>query len=68
MIPSKSRSTYGFISGLFAIALILEYSTPPEYVIGYLYIGAILLANARLSRSTTFWVTAIAVILTLSNI
>ena len=68
MTASKSRSTYGFIGGLFAIALILEYSTPPEYVIGYLYIGAILLTNSRLSRSETFWVTAIAVILTLSNI
>ena len=68
MTLSRSRTTYGLISGLFAIALILEYITPPEYVIGYLYIGAILLANERLSRTTTIWVTAIAVLLTLSNL
>ncbi|MBM0742837.1 hypothetical protein JOY44_14675 [Phormidium sp. CLA17] len=55
------RSTYGLIGDLFAIALILEFVTPPEYVIGYLYIGVSLIANARLSRSATFWVTAIAV-------
>jgi two-component system NarL family sensor kinase len=68
MTVPRSRLIYGLIGSLFAIALTLEYATPPEYVFGYLYIGAILLANARLSRSATFWITAIAVVLTLSNV
>jgi two-component system NarL family sensor kinase len=36
--------------------------------IGYLYIGAILLASARLSRKATLLITLIAVTLTLSNL
>lgn len=61
-------STLWFVVGLFAIVLLLEYFTPPDYVFGYLYIGPILLARARLSRRTTFTATAAACFLTLSNV
>ena len=61
-------STFWFVVGLFAIVLLLEYATPPDYVFGYLYIGPILLARARLSRRTAFTATAAACFLTISNI
>ncbi len=46
----------------------LAHSTPPDYVFGYLYIGSILLANARLNRTGTVQVTLLAALLTLSNL
>jgi len=53
---------------LFVIIIILEFSTPPPYVFGYLYIGAVLLANARLSRNAANQVTVISVVLTILNL
>lgn len=61
-------STFWLVVGLFAIVLTLEFSTPPDYVFGYLYIGPILLASARLSRWTTFTATVVACILTMLNV
>jgi two-component system NarL family sensor kinase len=55
------------IAGTFTIVFLLEYSTPPEYVFGYLYIGPILLANSRLSGAATFNITLAASFLTLAN-
>lgn len=60
--------TFWFVISLCAIVLALEYSTPPDYVFGYLYIGPILLASAYLSRVTALQVTFIACVLTLSNL
>lgn len=60
--------TFWFVVGLFAIVLCLEFTTPPDYVFGYLYIGPILLASAHLSRKTTFQATLIACVFTLINI
>ena len=48
--------------------LTAEILTPTDYVMGYLYITPILVANPRLSRFTTIIITAIAVGLTLLNI
>lgn len=69
-VPSKDwrLSKFWLVVALFAIVLVLEYVTPPDYVFGYLYIGPILLANAHLSRRTTFTATVIACCLTLSNV
>ncbi|MEB3358997.1 MAG: HAMP domain-containing sensor histidine kinase [Synechococcales bacterium] len=54
---------------LFTVVIALDYSTPPPYVFGYLYIGAVLLASSsRLSRKATFTITAAAVLLTLFNL
>ncbi|NJL84606.1 MAG: HAMP domain-containing histidine kinase [Chloroflexaceae bacterium] len=53
---------------VFILVIALEFSTPPPYVFGYLYIGAVLLASARLSRSATIQVTAIAIALTILNL
>jgi two-component system, NarL family, sensor kinase len=60
--------TFWLVVGLFAIVLSLEFSTPPDYVFGYLYIGPILLASAHLSRKTTFQATLVACVLTLMNV
>ncbi len=52
------------LSGSFTFLTLLEFSTPPEYVIGYLYIGPILWSAARLSSKTTLVLTSIATGLT----
>ncbi|MCL1464140.1 HAMP domain-containing histidine kinase [Argonema galeatum A003/A1] len=48
--------------------MVLEYTTPPEYVFGYLYSGPILMANSRLGRSATLKITLTAAALTLLNL
>ncbi|NJL36700.1 MAG: HAMP domain-containing histidine kinase [Leptolyngbyaceae cyanobacterium SM1_4_3] len=63
--PSKAR---GLIVIMFCVVITLEYSTPPPYVFGYLYIGAVLLADSRLSRANRIQVTAIAISLTMLNL
>lgn len=60
--------THWFLALLFLLVMVLEYSTPPPYVVGYLYIGAVLLASARLGRRAMLWVTGFAVGLTLLNL
>jgi len=62
------RSTHYLLVGLFIVVILLEYSTPPPYIFGYLYIGAVLLASAQLSRTGVIWITTIAVALTLLNL
>jgi two-component system, NarL family, sensor kinase len=56
------------IVGIFIIVSILEFTTPVDYLFGYLYSGSILLTSARFNRSAIFSATAIAVILTLANL
>lgn len=56
------------IIGLFVLVLGLEFATPIDYVIGYLYTGPILLVNARFGRMATFYTTLIAACLTLLNL
>ncbi|MCU0550150.1 MAG: HAMP domain-containing histidine kinase [Leptolyngbya sp. Prado105] len=70
VVGSKDWHLHAFwlIVVLFAIVLFLEYSTPPAYVFGYLYIGPVLIATAHLSRRTAFTFTAIACILTMLNV
>lgn len=53
---------------LFLVVLILDFSTPVEYLFSYLYVAPILLASFRLGRSATIFSTVIAVILTLTNL
>ncbi len=55
------------IAGLMILVAIIELTTPPDYVFGYLYIGPILLATARLSRVFALNVTLLATGLTLLN-
>jgi two-component system, NarL family, sensor kinase len=50
------------------VVLILEFSTPPAFVFGYLYIAPILLASIWLNRRITGQITAIAIALTLLNL
>ncbi len=59
---------FWFTIGLFALVLTAELLTPPDYVMGYLYITPILVANPRLNRPTTVLITTTAVGLTLLNI
>jgi two-component system NarL family sensor kinase len=55
------------IASLFTFVIALEFSTPNEYVFGYLYTGPILLANSWLGRLGTFYATLVAVCLTMLN-
>ncbi len=52
----------------FVIVILLEYTTPPEYVFGYLYTGTILLANYGLKTKTIWRITFIAIALTIFNL
>jgi two-component system, NarL family, sensor kinase len=54
--------------GLFGLVFTLEMLTPPDYVIGYLYIMPILFAKPQLSHKHILQITAIAIFLTLINI
>lgn len=56
------------ITGLFIIVVALEFSTPNEYVFGYLYTGPILLTNSWLGRLATFQATLMAVCLIMFNL
>jgi two-component system NarL family sensor kinase len=59
---------FWLIVGLFGLVFTLEFVTPSDYVMGYLYISPILIANSRLNRTITFQCTFAAVVLTLLNI
>jgi two-component system, NarL family, sensor kinase len=52
----------------FAVILVLEFSTPPEYIFGYFYVMPILLSNWFLDRRSTLLVTVLSVVLTLANL
>lgn len=65
---NQNLKTYLLIITLFAVLIALEYSTPPEYVFGYLYTAPILLASLRLHRPITLPITLVAVALTLLNL
>ncbi len=56
------------IAGLFAVLIVLEFSTPPEYIFGYFYTGPILLANSRSSPQATLRLALVASGLTLLNL
>ncbi|MUG98358.1 sensor histidine kinase [Scytonema sp. UIC 10036] len=60
--------TSWIVVGLFSIVVLLEFLTPPDYVFGYLYIGPIILANARLNRIATLKLTLAASVLTILNV
>lgn len=53
---------------LFITVITLEFSTPPAYVFGYLYTGAILLVNVSYGGKATLIATIISVFLTLLNL
>lgn len=60
--------TFWLVVGLVTVVMALEFSTPPDYVFGYLYIGPILLASARLRRVATVQFTVVTCVLTIVNI
>ncbi len=61
-------STFWLIFGLFTVLAFLEFATPPDYVFGYLYIGPILLLNARFGQKATRQATALACFLTMLDV
>ncbi|WP_341527890.1 HAMP domain-containing sensor histidine kinase [Nostoc sp. UHCC 0302] len=63
----KRKETYWLIVIAFAVVIALEYSTPPEYVFGYLYTGTILLAS-RLNSKAVLAITLAATAFTVLNI
>lgn len=68
MILKNTLKIHGLILGFFAVVILLEYSTPADYVFGYLYTIPILLAHPRLNRMITLQVTVGACLLTLFNL
>ena len=52
---------------LFLIIIVMEFSTPNDYVFGYLYTGAILLASFWFGRIATIQTTFMSVFLTILN-
>lgn len=68
MSQKSDLAKYAVIFGLFFIVILMEYSTPNDYVFGYLYSGAILLANYWFGRVAMLQATGIAVCLTMLNI
>jgi two-component system, NarL family, sensor kinase len=68
-LPSRTHSLeVSSIVGLFFAVLILEFSTPVDYLFGYLYAVPILLASFRFGRTAAIYATTTAVFLTLSNL
>ncbi|MDZ7958589.1 MAG: HAMP domain-containing sensor histidine kinase [Aulosira sp. DedQUE10] len=61
-------SKFTVILGLFVAVMFMEFSTPTEYLFGYLYTGPILLANSWFGRIATFQATVFAVCLTILNL
>ena len=68
LFPRARSLGIGLIIGLFSMVLILELTTPVDYLFGYLYSVPILIASFRFGRSATICATTIAVILTLMNL
>jgi two-component system, NarL family, sensor kinase len=66
-ITTKSTLFWATV-GLFGLVFSIEMLTPPDYVMGYLYVTPILFAKPRLSQITTWQLTIIAISLTLLNI
>jgi two-component system, NarL family, sensor kinase len=58
----------GSVAGLFVGILILEFSTPVDYLFGYLYSAPILLTNFWFGRRATIYTTTLAIGLTLLNL
>jgi two-component system NarL family sensor kinase len=52
----------------FIVLVVLEFSTPPDYVFGYLYTGVILLSRWRIGRRATFGISVAAIVLTIANL
>lgn len=69
LVTKNQHSTMRLlIVGAFTVLIMLEFSTPPSYVFGYLYIGPILLTNSRLSHPATLILTLSAASLTILNL
>jgi two-component system NarL family sensor kinase len=70
LTPTKNFkwSSLWQVVSLFAVVLVLEFTTHVDYVFGYLYTGPILISASRLGRKATFYTTLVAVVLTMLNL
>ena len=68
LFPEKYWRGRWSIALLFAVVVLMEFTTPSDYVFGYLYTGPILLANSRLSRLGKLQITLLTAALTLLNL
>jgi two-component system, NarL family, sensor kinase len=67
--PHQSALNWFWIAvGLIFVVFVLDFSTPSEFIVGYLYTAPILLASARLRRRRTVQMTAVTIALTLLNV
>ncbi|MFE4107986.1 sensor histidine kinase [Almyronema epifaneia] len=67
LIQARHR-IHWLIGIIFVLVILLEYSTPPPYIFGYLYVGAVLIASTQLSRRATIGVTTAAIACTVLNL
>ncbi|MGL5082072.1 MAG: sensor histidine kinase [Microcoleaceae cyanobacterium] len=67
-LAKPSFRFYGLLTAIFLLTILMEYTTPSAFVFSYLYIGAILLANYKLSRQSVMPIALIAAALTLINL
>jgi len=63
-----SKARWGLIVIFFVITLILDFSTPPQYILGYLYIIPILISISFLKPQISKILLALAVFATLMNL
>ncbi|PAX53044.1 sensor histidine kinase [Brunnivagina elsteri] len=68
LLNNSHLSKTFLIVSIFITFGILEYSTPNDYVFGYLYSGAILLVSSWFGEVVTLQATVLAIILTMLNI
>jgi two-component system, NarL family, sensor kinase len=59
---------FWLVMGLVAIIFVLEFSTPSEFIVGYLYTAPILLTSSRSRRPRTAQISMVAIALTLLNL
>jgi two-component system, NarL family, sensor kinase len=66
--PSWRRRDLGTIGLVLMAVIVLEFSTPVDYIIGYLYIGPLLFASGRLPRQGIWGLAILITLLTLLNL
>jgi two-component system, NarL family, sensor kinase len=63
-----SHNWFWISAGLITIIFVLEFATPSEFIVGYLYTAPILLSSAQSQRRRTAQITTVVIALTLLNL
>lgn len=68
VVQNWRKRDLGAIVIVLLLILLLDFFTPPEYILGFLYLGPLLLANRRFPQRFILAMTGIIVILMLLNL